>query len=275
MINPVVERSSTALALRNALYRDGIAGIPGALPRTWAAQLKEDCAVLFDEAISRPGGTVNRGTNRHYFAVHPERLRGFVDLVTHPVVTSLSETVLGPDYRILEVAFDVPLPGSLNQPWHRDFEMSGVERDEKRLTSLALNLTTVDVTPDMGPFEVAPGTQWDDGSRFAFGMFPDPDATERYETLREQRTPKQGDMSVRTGLTIHRGTANGSTVPRPVLVVGIVSPDADLGPHEIEISSRFAQSLPPGLLGHLHCRIVDELAPLVQAHTIEGLVMGD
>jgi hypothetical protein len=26
---------------------------------------------------------------------------------------------------------------------------------------------------------------------------------------------------------------------------------------------------------HLHCPVVDELTPIVQKHTIEGLVMGD
>lgn len=30
-------------------------------------------------------------------------------------------------------------------------------------TSVAFNLTGVDVTEDMGPFEIAPGTQYDDG----------------------------------------------------------------------------------------------------------------
>jgi hypothetical protein len=87
--------------------------------------------------------------------------------------------------------------------------------------------------------------------------------------------PKQGDMSVRTGLTVHRGTANQSDIARPVLILGVVSPDADFGPHELEISTRFAESLPAGVREHLHSRVVDELAPLVQAHTIEGLVMGD
>ena len=275
MPHHVAERTTTAVRLREALYRDGIAGVPGALPRRWAADLKEDCAVLFEEARSFPGGTVNRGTNRFYFTVHPERIRGFLDLVTHPVVAALSAEVLGPDYKIVELAFDVPMPGSLDQPWHRDFEMSATERDEHRLTSLAFNLTTVDVTRDMGPFEVAPGTQWDDGSRWAFGMFPDPDSCDRYEGLRQQRTPKQGDMSVRTGLTVHRGTANRSSIARPVLVLGVVSPDADFGPHQLELSAAYAATLPTELLGHLHHRVVDELRPLVQTHTIEGLVMGD
>src|SRR3954470_425701 len=32
--------------------------------------------------------------------------------------------------------------------------------EDRRITSLAFNLTGVDVTPDMGPFEIAIGTQW-------------------------------------------------------------------------------------------------------------------
>jgi hypothetical protein len=30
--------------------------------------------------------------------------------------------------------------------------------EERRLTSLAFNITTVDTTDEMGPFEIAPGT---------------------------------------------------------------------------------------------------------------------
>src|SRR5215212_7784947 len=84
--------------LRDAVYQDGIAGVPGALPRAWGHALLEDFEALFAEARSRPDGTVNRGTNRFYFTVHPERLRGFVDLVTHPVVTALSAEVLGAEW---------------------------------------------------------------------------------------------------------------------------------------------------------------------------------
>jgi hypothetical protein len=31
--------------------------------------------------------------------MHPEALRGFLDLVTHPWVTTVCEAILGPDYR--------------------------------------------------------------------------------------------------------------------------------------------------------------------------------
>jgi ectoine hydroxylase-related dioxygenase (phytanoyl-CoA dioxygenase family) len=261
--------------LRDAVYRDGIAGIPGALPRPWGEVLLEDFETLFAEARSRPDGTVNRGTNRFYFTVHPERLRGFLDLVTHPVVTALSAEVLGPDWLVVEVAFDVPLPESRYQPWHRDFPTPRETRDERRLTSLAFNLTAVDVTPEMGPFEIAPGTQWDDGSAFDHQMFPEDPATARYDALRQPRMPKLGDMSVRSGLTIHRGTPNRSRVARPVLILGVVGPEADPGPHGLQLSASYAESLPPAVLGRMRATVVPELEPLVQAHTIEGLVMGD
>ena len=269
------ELGDTVAQLRDIVYQDGIAGVPGALPRAWGEALLEDFQTLFAEARGRPDGTVNRGTNRFYFTVHPERLRGFVDLVTHPVVAALSAEVLGPDWRVVEVAFDVPLPGSRHQPWHRDFPTPDETRDERRLTSLAFNLTAVDVTAEMGPFEIAPGTHWDDGSAFDHGMFPAEEAAPRYDGLRQPRMPRLGDMSVRSGLTVHRGTPNRSDQARPVLILGVIGPQVDPGPHGLQLSTDYAATLPPELLARLHASVVPELQPLVQSHTIEGLVMGD
>jgi len=150
-------------ALTADLYRDGIVGLPRCFPPAWADQLREDFEAAFTHARSYPEGTVNRGPNRFYFTVHPERIRGFVDVITHPAVSGLCTQVLGPDYLIVELGFDVPLPGAMDQPWHRDFRTPPVTASTGRLTSLAFNLTTVDVTPDLAPFEIAPGTHFDDG----------------------------------------------------------------------------------------------------------------
>ncbi|MGW0230564.1 phytanoyl-CoA dioxygenase family protein [Actinopolymorpha singaporensis] len=114
---------------------------------------------------------MGRGPNRYYVEIHPEALRGFVELVDHPWVRGVAEAVLGPDYQIVEVGFDVPGPGAMNQPWHRDFPMPPETRDEHRLTSLAFNVPLVDTEPNMGPFEIALGTQWDRGEDFEHGMF--------------------------------------------------------------------------------------------------------
>ncbi len=159
-------------AILGGLYGDGIIGLKGAFERSWVQQVAEDIGVLFQEALKQPGGALGRGPNRYYVEIHPERLRGFRDLITHPWVTAVCETVLGPDYRIVEVGFDVPGPGALNQPWHRDFPAPEETLRGRRLNSLAFNLTTVDVFEDMGPFEIAPGTQWEPGEGFEHGMFP-------------------------------------------------------------------------------------------------------
>lgn len=134
------------------LHDDGIIGLPGAFTRDWVTRLGEDIDTAFAEARARPDGAVGRGPNRFYVEIHPEQLRGFTDLATHPWITAIAEAVLGPEYRIVEVGFDVPLAGAADQPWHRDFPAP----EGTALTSLAVNVTAVDTEPDMGPFEIAP-----------------------------------------------------------------------------------------------------------------------
>lgn len=97
----------------------------------WADRLREDIEAAFEEARSRPGGAVGRGPQRYYVEIHPEQLRGFVELVDHPWVRSVATAVLGPDYRIVELGFDVPLEGAVNQPWHRDFPIPENARTEQ------------------------------------------------------------------------------------------------------------------------------------------------
>ncbi|MFI2641914.1 phytanoyl-CoA dioxygenase family protein [Streptomyces sp. NPDC018610] len=259
-----------------ALYTDGITARKGAFAPEWADLVREDIEEAFAEALARPGGAVGRGPNRYYVEIHPEQLRGFVDLVDHPWVRSLCTAVLGPDYRIVELGFDVPLEGAVDQPWHRDFPMPEETRRERRLTSLAFNVTGVDTEEDMGPFEIAPGTQWDDGPEFEHGMFPPRSHYRRYEEPAVRKYPRRGDISCRTALTVHRGTRNQSAASRPVLVLGVDGPEANNGDrHDTAVTRAFWESLPERVRRHLDCPVVDELRPITQKHTIEGLVMGD
>lgn len=263
-------------AIMGGLYGDGIIALKGAFERSWVDRLREDVEVLFQEALARPGGAVGRGPKRYYVEIHPERLRGFADLVSHPWVTAVCDAVLGPDYRIVEIGFDVPGPGALDQPWHRDFPSPPETLVGRRLNSLAFNVTAVDVREDMGPFEIAPGTQWDTPDGFEHEMFPPRSAYARYEARAQRKMPQMGDISVRSALTIHRGTANRSQTSRPVLVLGADAPDARNGErHDLQVTRAYHQSLPAAVRRHLACRIVDQLEPIVQAHTIEGLMMGE
>ena len=261
--------------IMGGLYGDGIIALRSAFPRDWAKQLGDDIEFLFHEALQRPNGAVGRGPKRYYVEIHPERIRGFVDLVTHPWVITVCEAILGREYKIVEIGFDVPLPGAVTQPWHRDFPAPDDTLAGRRLNSLAFNLTTVDVVPEMGPFEIAAGTQWDDPTEYEHGMFPPASLYGRYEKLAQQKLPKMGDISARSALTIHRGTPNRSNVPRPALVLGVDSPTGiNAERHDFQFTKEYYERLPEWLRAHLTCRVVDELEPIVQAHTIEGLKMG-
>jgi hypothetical protein len=262
--------------IMRGIYGDGIIALKGAFSREWAHELGQDIEHLLDEALRTPGAALSRGPNRYYVEVHPERIRGFVELATHPWVVAVSQAVLGPNYKIVEVGFDVPKPGAMYQPWHRDFPAPDETIYGRRLNSLAFNLTTVDVVPSMGPFEIAVGTQWDLPVDFDHGMFPPKSMYPRYEARAQQKMPRMGDISARSALTIHRGTPNKSESLRPALVLGIDAPDArNAERHDVQITREFAATLPSDLRTHMTSRLVDELEPIVQAHTIEGLVMGE
>lgn len=264
------------VAIVRGLYTDGIIARPGAFSREWAQQMRTDIETAFAEARSRENGAVGRGPHRYYVEIHPEQLRGFVDLVEHPWVRQVAEAVLGPDYEIVEVGFDIPFAGAQNQPWHRDFPMPEATRTEGRLTSLAFNLTAVDTTEDMGPFEIAPGTQWDWSEEFEHGMFPPKNLYPRYVERAVRKYPSMGDISARSALTIHRGTENRSQLSRPVLVLGLDAPGAgNAEHHDLAVTGPYHEALPQRVREHLHCPVVEHLTPITQLHTIEGLVMGE
>jgi hypothetical protein len=262
--------------IMGGLYGDGFISLKGAFSRQWVSQLHEDVIRAYEEALTRPGGTVGRGPKRHYVEIHPEDIRGFVELCIHPWVKAVCEAVLGPRYKIVEIGFDVPGAGAVNQPWHRDFPAPDDTTTGRRLNSLAFNLTTVDVEQDMGPFEIAPGTQWDLPHGFEHDMFPPKSLYPRYEQRAQRKYPKMGDISVRSALTIHRGTANSSQKARPALVLGVDAPGATNSErHDLQVTKQYFETLPQSLREHLTCRLVENLQPIVQAHSIEGLMMGE
>jgi hypothetical protein len=125
----------------------------------------------------------------------------------------------------------------------------------------------------MGPFQIAPGTHWDNGDEWPHGMFPTDGA--RYAGLAQTRCPRRGDVSVRTGLTLHRGTANTSDRSRAVLILGVTTNDTDTADvHALHVTPRFHRALPAAVRSRLRCTVVEELRPIEQRHDIEGLMMG-
>lgn len=259
--------------IMGGLYGPGIIGLKHAFARDWVERVAQDIWAIWDDVKDLSGGALPRGPERFYVEVHPERIRGFPDIAIHPWFVAVCEAVLGPDYRIVEVGFDIPFPGAADQPWHRDFAVPEATTKGRRLNSLAFNLTMVDTRPEHGPFEIAPGTQWDQFEGCPKGMFPPRELWPRYIARAEQKLPQMGDISARSALTVHRGTANRSDEPRPVLVVGVDAPDAiNAHHHDLQVTPAYLDALPPRIRDHLTYRVVKRLEPIIQAHTIQGLL---
>lgn len=259
--------------IMGGLYGAGMITCSGAFARQWVASLGRDIGAIYEVARRTPGGALARGPNRFYVDIHPERLSGFADILTHPWIVAVCQAVLGPAYRVVAAGFDVPGPGAVIQPWHRDVAAPPDTVRGRRLNSLAFNITTVDITDAMGPLEIAPGTQWDtwDGDP----MFPPAHTHPRYEQRAERCLAHAGDVSARSVLTIHRGTANVSPWPRPVFVLGADAPDASNGARpDLQFTHAYYDALAPEARAHLACRVVSQLSPVVQAQAIHGLLKG-
>jgi hypothetical protein len=120
-------------------------------------------------------------------------------------------------------------------------------------------------------------------------MFPVGEQRERYARAMVERIARRGSVSVRSGLTLHRGTRNGGRM-RQVVILGAVSPEdrahpetaielaAGYAPPTLKVSQEYHDGLEGSLRERLSCEIVCErerdLPPLKTPHSIEGLVMG-
>lgn len=81
-------------------------------------------------------------------------------------------------------------------------------------------------------------------------------------------------MSARTALSIHRGTRHGSAEQRPVLVVSVDAPGAGNSERpDLAVTKSFWQRS-DHQRRHLTCPVFDEVGPIAQRHTIEGLLIG-
>jgi hypothetical protein len=83
-------------------------------------------------------------------------------------------------------------------------------------------------------------------------MFPPKELWPRYEARAQRKLPKMGDISARSALAIHRGTANRVGPSRPVFVLGVDAPDArNAEKHDLQVTQAYWDGLPEGVKAHL------------------------
>ncbi len=243
------------------LTENGIVALPALMSPQWALQVLEEYAPVMRDGTGPDGWVADRGRRRFYQAVHADWIPSVASLLCNPVLHRLLELQLGPDYQLVELAFDTALPGATAQPLHGDFR----ETNPGVIEALAVNFTTRDVTPECAPFAYAPGTHRGiDRTHFLEGRCVPADQLDAYRGAVRFATPRLGDVSVRSPLMLHGGSEHRATGDRTVGVAGFVAGHiAGLPDVGVEMSRSHYERCPAWYRRHLQrCRVVaDEALP--------------
>ena len=91
-----------------------------------------------------------------------------------------------------------------------------------------------------------------------------------------RKYPQRGDISARSALTIHRGTPQRvAEVPSRARARRRRPGRGNAAHHDMAVTQGYWERAARAGRAHLKCPVVDELTPITQKHTIEGLVMGE
>lgn len=186
----------------------------GLLPVETIDRWNEAFQPLLRAAVDREGDNPNRGARRYYVTLPFHGLWADPGIADNDAVMAVVSELVGADGVMCQLATDTPLQGSEHQELHRDtqllFPETGVESPPYQL---AVNFPLVDVTPELGPMEYAPGTH----------MLPKAEGLAKVASGEIPLEPvylKRGDVMIRDVRHIHRGTPNRSPTPRPMVVIG-------------------------------------------------------
>jgi ectoine hydroxylase-related dioxygenase (phytanoyl-CoA dioxygenase family) len=169
---------------------------------------------LLQAAVAREKDDPNRGANRYYVTLPFHGLWADPQIIDNDAIMAVVEELVGADGVMQQLASDTPLNGSDYQDLHRDTQLLFPETGEETPPyQLAVNFPLVDVTPERGPMEMAPGTH----------MLPKAEGMRRIQAGEIPLEPvfmERGDVMIRDVRHIHRGTPNRTATPRPMVVIG-------------------------------------------------------
>lgn len=234
------------------LNRDGICIIRGLFDRNLMQEWIDAFNVLFQERQQRPGGLAPRGQARCYVTLPWVLPFANPAVFANPVILGVLDRVFFQEYKLVQLAADIPMQGSDYQEIHRDFRPLFSDQIVTPLYALAVNFPLVEVNAENGPFEMARGTH----------VMP---REEGLVKIRAGEIPMEpfymqlGDVMIRSPLALHRGTPNQTPQPRPMIVMGYVMHWLHTHKVDLTLQKDYYSSLSPQLQELLRCQTVERL----------------
>lgn len=234
------------------LNRDGICVIR----RLFAQELIGEWAAAFDalfqERQQRPGGVAPRGKARGYVTLPWTAPFANSAVFANPTILGVLARVFYQEYKLVQLAADIPLQGSEYQETHRDFRPLFSDQIVTPLYAVAVNFPLVEVTAENGPFEMARGTH-------VMSRETGLAKIQAGEIAMEQFYMQPGDVMLRSPLALHRGTPNRTPQPRPMIVMGYVMHWLHTHKVDLNVERDYYNSLPLQLQKLLRCQVVERL----------------
>lgn len=211
-----------ALVLRT-LRDTGLVVLEGVYDRDYIDRVRVAYDTQLERHIIAKGGMEGmnqRSFGRNHIGMFLPLVPPFsdVEIVAHPIVVQILETLLGDDFRCSFYHSNTSYPGSGHQPIHRDNQpLFGTELGVPHPpVSIVVNIPLCDFTEENGSTEVWPGTHLIVDTAQA-------DAKEleaRVATMGSIRTNMPaGSLILRDLRTWHRGMPNNADRPRTMLAI--------------------------------------------------------
>ena len=235
------------------LNRDGICVIRGLFDRKLISEWAQAFDLLFQERQNQPGGLAPRETARYYLTLPWVPPFANAEVFANPVIMGVLERVFPQEYKMVQLAADIPFQGSEYQEMHRDFRPLFTEQLVTPLYALSVNFPLVEVTAENGPFQMARGTH----------LLPREEALVKIaagEIPIESFYMQPGDVTIRTPFALHRGSPNRTSQPRPMIAMGYVMHWLHTPKVDLTVPRDYYESLPEKVRQMLRCEVVDQLS---------------
>jgi ectoine hydroxylase-related dioxygenase (phytanoyl-CoA dioxygenase family) len=205
-----VEADAPAEQVVGALVQDGAVIVHELLTSQVVSAINEEVQPFVDRADPdmrhlNPGVQLFHAQTRHVSGLAGKSRTFATEVMIHPLLMALCETILGPScarYQLNLAHLLERLPGAGEQFWHQDEIVWNLVPEPKPELQVASVIALVDFTADNGATRVFPGShQWETG---------------RYPTNDEAVAAEMpaGSAIVYLGSTFHGGGAHCGSEPR-------------------------------------------------------------